>query len=142
MSALNRRAEWQLQLGDYVSTMEVAPDGGLVAAGSLAGDARLIDTASGAVVAKLRDHPLGALAIAWSPAGDRVAVGGQDAVVRLYDRDGTELTSVVADGWADRLAWSPTDDLLAIGGGRRPPLSSGPSPSRSSMICAPWPTTW
>lgn len=119
MSARLGHVDWQLQLGDYLSALAVSPDGDLLVAGSLAGDVVLVETEGGAVVAKLHDHALGALAIDWSPDGERLVVGGQDAVARVYDRQGAELGAVTTDGWADRLAWSPTDDLLAVAGGRQ-----------------------
>ncbi|MEM1335320.1 MAG: hypothetical protein AAGG08_17870, partial [Actinomycetota bacterium] len=112
-------SRWEIRLDDYVSSLDVDPNGELVAVGSLAGDVCVIDIESGTIVARLNDHPLGALAIAWSHDGDRVAVGGQDAIVRIYDRSGTELSAVSGEGWAHRLAWSPTDELLAIGAGRQ-----------------------
>lgn len=89
----------------------------LVAAGSLGGDAVLIDAAGG-IVAKLVDHDFGVLSASWSPGGDVVAVGGHDGLVRLYDRSSDAVATVSTGGWVAALAWSPDGGLLAVGAGR------------------------
>lgn len=91
-----------------------------LAAGSLAGDAVIVDGVDGALVAKLADHPFGVGRVAWSPDGTRLAIGGQDGIVRLYDRDATILGEHDAGlgGWVGALAWSPSGGCLAVGAGR------------------------
>lgn len=111
-------ADWQLGLGDYVGALAVSPDGGQLVAGSLAGDAVLVDVTNGEVITKLADHAFGVLAVAWSPDGAAVAVGGHDHTVRLYDRAGAAGPAVAAAGWVAALAWSPDGSLLGIGSAR------------------------
>jgi len=109
---------WQLQLGDYITALSVSPDGELVAAGSLAGDAILVAT-DGSLVSKLTEHSMGVLCGAWSPDGNRLAIGGQDGLVRVYDRSGDELGVLAGTGWIAQVAWSPDGSLLAVTDGRQ-----------------------
>jgi len=109
---------WQLHLGDYVTTLALSPDGDLLVAGSLAGDAVLV-TVDGSLVRTLTEHPMGVLSAAWSPDGTRLAVGGHDGRVRTYDRDGIEIGMLAGTAWIAQVAWSPDGSLLAIADGRR-----------------------
>ncbi len=49
---------WRAALDDHVEALAWSPDGTRLAAGSLAGDAVLLD-AAGDVTAKLASHPIG-----------------------------------------------------------------------------------
>ncbi len=90
------------------SARSVSPDGSLVAAGSLAGDAIVIEVATGDVLAKLDEHAMGVLALAWAPDGSTLAVGGQDGVVACYGRDGGHrVATIECGGWVADLAWHP-----------------------------------
>lgn len=111
-------AQWRIGLGDYLAALSLSPDGRSFVAGSLAGDAVIVDAATGAVSAKLADHPLGVLAAAWSPDGTAVAVGGQDGVVRLYDPAGSAIGTNTCDGWIVELAWSPDGTWLGTAAGK------------------------
>ena len=111
-------AQWRVDLDDYVHVLEVYRDRGQAVVGSLGGDAVLIDTDDGSATA-LGRHEMGVLSAAWSSDGSRVAVGGQDGYVRIYDRTGAAQGAVAASAWATALAWSPTAPVLAIGAGRR-----------------------
>lgn len=130
---------WRLELDEYVAAVAVDPHGAHVVAGSLAGEAVLVDALDGRVVTRLASHPgtsgLGGVsAVAWSPNGDRVAVGGHDGVVHIYDRAGEHLGSEQLDGWIASLEWSPTDPWLAAAAGRRLTLIADPGgavPSRT-----------
>ncbi len=110
--------QWRVDLEDYVGVLEVAPSCRRVVAGSLGGDVVLIDTADASAMA-LERHEMGALSAAWSAGGDRVAVGGQDGQVRIYDEAGALGGVVVLSVWVAALAWSPEAPVLAIGAGKR-----------------------
>ncbi|MFP2903561.1 PKD domain-containing protein [Pyxidicoccus sp. 3LFB2] len=57
-------------------------------------------------------------AVAWNPAGDRLASGGSEGRIRLWDREGAPLRTLVGHG--DKavlsLAWDATGTRLASGG--------------------------
>lgn len=130
---------WRLQLDDYVGALCVDPHGIQVVAGSLAGEAVLVDNDDGRVLARLATHPgnggLGGVsAVAWDAQGDRFAVGGHDGVVHVYDRAGGHLRSEQLEGWVAALEWSPTGPWLAVAAGRRLTLIADPvvdAPSRT-----------
>ena len=110
-------AQWRVDFDDYVAVLEVCRDHGLAVVGSLGGEAALIDTDDGSATA-LGRHEMGVLSAAWSSDGSRVAVGGQDGLVRIYDHMGVAQDVVAASAWVTALAWSPTAPVLAIGAGR------------------------
>ena len=111
-------AQWRTDAEDYVSVLEVCRDRGLAVVGSLGGDAALVDVEDGSAAA-LRRHEMGVLSAAWSSDGSRVAVGGQDGCVRIYDHTGAARGVVDASGWVTALAWSSAAPVLAVGAGRR-----------------------
>jgi WD40 repeat protein len=56
-------------------------------------------------------------ALAWSPDGTRVAVGGMGAQVNLYDPDSGDLAATCkGPGGIYAVAFSPAGDRLATGG--------------------------
>ena len=109
--------KWRVVLEDYVSVLEVAPNLGQAVAGSLAGDVVLVSTSDGSSEV-LQPHEMGALSAAGSSDGRRLAVGGQDGVVRVYDEEGSPVQAIQVSGWATALAWAPEETMLAIGAGR------------------------
>lgn len=128
-------ALWHVELDDYVEALELDPVGDRLVAGSLAGDAVLLDAVSGERIAALRAHTggLGGVsAVAWSASGDVVATGGHDGVVQLYDRAGRHLAAHDLGGWVAALEWSPVDGWLAAAVGRTLVLLPDPGvPGRS-----------
>ncbi|MCY3632335.1 MAG: hypothetical protein OXH29_06660, partial [bacterium] len=110
MTDTSPAAQWQVDLEDYLSVLEVSPSRCQAVAGSLGGDVVLIDTADGSAAA-LGRHEMGALSAAWSSNGDRFAVGGQDGHVRIYDHAGAPSGVVAGSEWATALAWSPDAPL-------------------------------
>ncbi|MGE0879309.1 MAG: WD40 repeat domain-containing protein [Acidimicrobiia bacterium] len=107
---------WVAHLEDHVTTITVSPDSSRGVAGSLGGDFVMFDMATGAIEAKLPGHPLGVLTSAWSRAGDRIASGGQDGVVRIADHDGTPAGEVTTGRWISAVDWSPSGVLAAASG--------------------------
>jgi len=136
--------DWQFGLGDFVTALALSPDGELIAAGSLAGDAVLLG-ADGMLVCKLSEHPMGVLSSAWSPDGSRLAIGGQDGMLRVYSRTGDPIGTIDGTGWIAVLAWSPDGSYLAAADGRHLTIVSADGeviqryPQVSSTITA---VTW
>jgi WD40 repeat protein len=133
-------AAWRVELDDHVEVVTVSPAGTGVVAGSLGGDALLLD-AAGDVAAKLAHHDLGVLTAAWRPDGGGFAVGGQDGRVRAYDASGVERWELAAGAWVTALAWSPDGDRLAAGAGRHLSLVDGEGrstrlPAEASTVTA------
>src|ERR1700756_120013 len=95
---------WSAALTDHVAALAVSPGGSLVAAGSLGGDSIVLDSRDGATVAELSEHPLGVLSIGGSPGGGRLAAGGQDGRVTLWDRSGRTVESFDMPGWVVQVA--------------------------------------
>ena len=110
-------AQWRVDVDDYVQVLEVCRDQGRAVVGSLGGDAALIDIDDGSATA-LERHEMGVLSAAWSSDGSRLAVGGQDGCVRIYDCTGATQGVVDTSAWVTALAWSPNAPVLAIGAGR------------------------
>jgi len=102
-------------MADAVSALEWCSDGSGVAAGSSAGDVVVL-TEEGAPAWPLEEHGAGVLCLSWSPDGCRLAVGGEDATVRTWGRDGTAVR-VALRGEVNALAWAPSPDRLAVAGG-------------------------
>jgi WD40 repeat protein len=103
---------WSTTLTDHVEVVAPSPDGTTVALGSLGGDAVVVDVATGELLAKLDDHPMGVLSAAWSPDGQRLAVGGQDGTLRIYRPDGTHVAAADMGVWVATLAWSGPDPAV------------------------------
>jgi WD40 repeat protein len=115
---ITRGAPWRHQLSDHVSALAWAPDGDIVAAGSLGGDVAVLAAMDGELVGAPSAHPMGVLALAWSNNGI-LAVGGQDGRLCLCDVALGHEQELALGGWVNTLAWSPTADTLAVGVGRR-----------------------
>ncbi len=109
---------WSVELSDATSALAVQPGDGLVAVGSLGGEAVVLDPAYGQVVATLPGHDFGVLSVAWSPDGDRLAVGGADGRLAVREPDGTRVADVTLQGWVGALAWSADGTRLAVASGR------------------------
>lgn len=108
--------EWSLDLGDFVSRIEVAPHGAVLA-GSLSGSAVIVDSGTGTAI-DLPAHSLGVLSGGWNSDAGLLATGGHDGVVRIHSADGQQRAEVALDGWVNALAWGPRPELLAVAAGR------------------------
>ena len=118
MTDIEPGVEWQLELNDFVSVLEITPSLSKAIAGSLGGDVVLINTNDSSSLT-LKRHEMGALSAAWSSDGNFVASGGQDGNVHIYDSAGLSIGSVKDTEWVNVLAWSPEDPILAIGAGKK-----------------------
>lgn len=104
---------WVAQVDDAVAALASGPRAEVAVAGS-EGSLTLL-SALGEVIGR-QSLALGCLAVAWSPAGDRIAVGCIDGVV-IVDAVG-ELVARHRGGWCASVAWSFDGARLAAGVGR------------------------
>ncbi|SBW22557.1 WD40 repeat domain-containing protein [Protofrankia symbiont of Coriaria ruscifolia] len=109
---------WSIDLDDAVSAVAAGPRGSLAAAASLSGRTTVVDTDEGVVVTDLPRHEMGALAVAWAPDGQRLAVGGADGSLVVSDLARCQHDAVPGRSWVHALAWSPDGSYLAAGRGR------------------------
>jgi eukaryotic-like serine/threonine-protein kinase len=73
------------------------------------------DADGGFAIATLPGHGVRLKCAAFSPQGDRVAVGGMDSTVRVWDTQaGRELTSIPMSALPINLAFGPRGDYLAV----------------------------
>jgi WD40 repeat protein len=123
VSSVGIEADGDLDLGrvnkwisGLLRCLAVSPDSRTLVAGSLGGDAMMVDIATGNALATLPDHPLGVLVVAWAPSGERVATSGQEGTLRLHGGDGCTVVELSAGGWLHQLEWSRRGELAAAAG--------------------------
>ncbi|HZZ59127.1 MAG TPA: WD40 repeat domain-containing protein [Opitutaceae bacterium] len=107
---------WAAALDDYVIDLAWSPDNTALAAASAAGPIVLLAAADGKTLHSWDGHPNGTNCLDF--AAGRLASGGQDGCVKLWDVAAGEQTASVPLGpaWVDHLAWRPQ------GGSGGPPL--------------------
>jgi WD40 repeat protein len=104
---------WQTNVDDAVVALSAAPDARVAVAGAEGSVALL--SADG-IVEHRQDLSLGCLAVAWSPAGDRIAVGSIHGV-DVLNAEGA-LVGRRHGGWCSSVAWSFDGARLAAAVGR------------------------
>ncbi|MCA9125006.1 MAG: hypothetical protein H6822_08115 [Planctomycetaceae bacterium] len=108
-------------IGQRTRALSLSPDGKLLAVGCGApgrlGETRVIDMASGDVVNVLGTTSDEVLDVAFSPQGDRLAVGSADGSIRVFEiPSGKEqLTITSHSDWVMALAWNADASKLASG---------------------------
>jgi WD40 repeat protein len=106
-----------LALPEGASHFRFRPEDGSVTVGRPQGDVVRIDGHTGLTVFETSRKPGEPTSVAFDRAGDRVATGGADGMVRIWN---PQLTPgrVLAELWlgpgrVDSLAWSPDGQMLA-----------------------------
>jgi len=129
---------WAAQLDDYVIDLGWSADGSRLAAAASSGPVTLFATADGART-DLPGHDDGANALAFAPAGDLLATGGQDGNVKFWDASAGQhiATASLGGAWIDHLAWSPDGARLAVAAGRQLALLNPDGTTRHTFAPAP-----
>lgn len=104
---------WRVDVDDAVVALSTSRDGGVAVAGA-EGSLTLLHP-DGRVDTRLVVSP-GCLAVAWSPAGDRFAVGSIDGLA-VFDAQARPLAEH-RGGWCSTLAWNHDGSRLAAGVGK------------------------
>ncbi len=116
------RPRFRLAVGDYVSALEVARDGGVCIAGL--GDGRLVgfDLTTGeerfAIAAA---HAGSVLDVSISPDGRCFASCGQDEVAKVWSAEGSLVRELPGGGsaWVEHVAWAPAGGRIATASGKK-----------------------
>ena len=81
------------------------------------GTIRVWDGATGTALRELTGTAGPVYGLAYSPDGSRIASGGSDGKVRLWNASDGSPTGIVAAGdYVGAVAWSPTGDRIAVAG--------------------------
>ena len=104
------RPRFRLAMGDYVSALEVARDGGVCIAGL--GDGRVVGfelTTGEESFTIAAAHAGSVLGVSISPDGRCFATCGQDAVAKVWSAEGSLLRELPGGGgaWVEHVAWAP-----------------------------------
>ncbi len=108
-------------LGQRTRALSLSPDGKLLAVGCGApgrlGEARIIDVAKNEVINVLGTTSDEVLDVAFSPQGDRLAIGAADGIIRVFEMPGgkEQLTITSHSDWVMALAWNADGTKLASG---------------------------
>lgn len=99
----------------HITEVAYSPDSARVAAANGFPDstAPIIDAETGEVLAALGGHEGAVTAIAFSPEGDIIATGGDDATVNLWQEE-ESIDRWVVDDWVTDLDFTPDGAVLAV----------------------------
>ena len=106
-------------VGQRTYALSMSPDGKLLAVGCGApgrlGETRLIDPATGELKNVLGSTGDVVLDVAFSPTGDRIAVGAADGIVRVFEvASGKELVTINSHSdWVTAVTWNADGSKLA-----------------------------
>jgi WD40 repeat protein len=96
-------------------TLGFSPDGTRLASGSFDSKVKLWDPAGARLVRDLADHQQAVVGLRWSPDG-RLATGGDDDMVRIWDQDGRPLRAFAAGHHVHAIVFTPDNRWMAVGG--------------------------
>jgi WD40 repeat protein len=114
-------ARFRLELGDYVSTAEIARAGELAVVGIGDGSIVGIELETGRERFRQRAHPGGVLGISISPDGAQFVSCGQEPNAKVWSAAGELVRELPGGGagWVEHVAWAPSGGRLATAAGRK-----------------------
>ena len=111
---------FRLAAAEYVTALDVAPQGSVCVVGL--GDGRMlgVDLETGRELFALSGHVGGVLGVSIAPDGRHVATCGQDAAAKLWTMEGVLESELPGGGgaWVEHVAWAPVGGRLATASGR------------------------
>jgi WD40 repeat protein len=121
VNARSLEVAWESRLEDHVIDIAYSPDGRWLAAAAVSGSIELFKAESGEQKALLPGHRNGTFSLSWRSDSQRLASGGQDGMVRVWDiSEGTAPLSIEAGAeWVERVAYSHAGDYLVSAAGRK-----------------------
>jgi WD40 repeat protein/serine/threonine protein kinase len=99
--------------GNAVNELSLSPDGEYLASVEYLGRMRIFEMDTGREVRSWRAQEQNLWAVAWNPAGDRIATGGFGPVKIWDPNTGRQLQSLPHKGGVTRLFWSPDGKYIA-----------------------------
>lgn len=114
---------WAATLDDYTIDLAWSGDGALLAAASAAGTVAVFSAENGGRIRTWQAHDSGANCLGFAP-GPRLASGGQDGKVKLWDPAADAPIAELRVGpWIEHLAWRPVRagqaPRLAVAAGKK-----------------------
>jgi WD40 repeat protein len=109
-------------MGDYVSALEVAPDGGVCIAGLGDGQVVGFDLSTGEEGFTIAAaHAGSVLGVSISPDGRYFATCGQDEVAKVWSAEGALVRELRGGGsaWVEHVAWAPAGGRIATAAGKK-----------------------
>ncbi len=112
---------WERNVADHTIDTAYSPDGRLLAVASIGGPISLFDALSGELKSVLPGHHGGTFALSWRADSHRLASGGQDGALRIWDLvDGASHVMCDAGAaWVEHVAYSPAGDFVVSAAGRK-----------------------
>ena len=122
---LQRIGSSMLRHGAIVTAVTFSPDGRLIAAGDLGGGVCIWDALTGQLVADLKGHQEGIVALCFSPKGTYLATGDSKALTStaiIWDTATWQQVRVLSNSiyWLSSLGFSRSEELVFTGGGNAP----------------------
>lgn len=115
------RPKFRAATGEYVTTLDIMRDGSLCVVGL--GDGRVLglDMRTGKEAFRCSAHAGGVLAVSAAPDGQRFVSCGQEAVAKVWARDGSLVRELPGGGgpWVEQVVWAPAGGRIATAAGKR-----------------------